>query len=580
MDQETVCQGEGCRGRQAGGGRRKAGEWDCPLCHHKNPPETPTCDNPASCVGLQPALLATERALVGALDPSDWLHREWSQLRAAGAADLLVLQTVQQALREPGVNFSPDEPYNVVWNFAGLDDVAEIELWLCTDDEWTPGEPPPQRPPDLPPDKLVGEATETMTPAHWRQLRAALESTTAHRGSWNGFTAAEMEAIEDADLTGLIREALAEHRHNRLTCKAGEVCWTLGPEPGDAGAIGIWFDRLQPADGMSAPERIRPLSSDRLLAAVRQLYGTLPPDDGAITRDVPREKIEALIDSHSADTMLDRCTIRRPVEIDAKLYICTGGESSGRDGWKRVVYYQVVPRTDFRGEVATPQTIYAEAQDRRESGRFYDRLAVRCGSKQYVVAGPELSSTAYGVRKIAETQGKGSRAQAKPKAVRNAASAWADAHIALLGTVPDGELAKQIGRSTRAVAVKRQILGIPACTESAEDRSTAKPSTRQEAPVTKSAKKKPAKKKSAKKKPASNKPAGPKVSQRTVVFQEQHKRAYGGQIVWRVVLCEIDGSEFFAFENADGLDRDALGEPFWNPVNLADDDFRRLIPDL
>lgn len=124
-------------------------------------------------------------------------------------------------------------------------------------------------------------------------------------------------------------------------------------------------------------------------------------------RPFPLIAIEQLIASRSVMELMQN-KIRKPVSVEGRLWVATGGCSSGRDGYISIEYYEVVPASDWQGETVTYADICDDADRRRESPEgFYHGQAVTCGTgkKQvhYVLKGPKYTTSGHGFGKIKET---------------------------------------------------------------------------------------------------------------------------------------------------------------------------------
>lgn len=121
-----------------------------------------------------------------------------------------------------------------------------------------------------------------------------------------------------------------------------------------------------------------------------------------------RAQLEALAATYSAD-ILPR--IRKPVQIDGRLFVCTGRVSSAADGILSINCWEVVPAAAYSGRprsweelqrehaAASARDLEGAASDAEqvEVQGYYDRLLVTCGSAAYVLVGPQHELDGEGI---------------------------------------------------------------------------------------------------------------------------------------------------------------------------------------
>lgn len=105
---------------------------------------------------------------------------------------------------------------------------------------------------------------------------------------------------------------------------------------------------------------------------------------------IPREHIAALYDSYSADKLASPGgTIRPPVEIGDRLFLCTGAQLAGGGGLARLWFYELVD----------PDVYAAEYADQPRPGVHHGRQ-VSDGHATYVIIGPRFETPGYHVGKV------------------------------------------------------------------------------------------------------------------------------------------------------------------------------------
>jgi hypothetical protein len=89
------------------------------------------------------------------------------------------------------------------------------------------------------------------------------------------------------------------------------------------------------------------------------------------------------------------------------------------------------------------------------------------GSRRLIQAAAEKGAAAMQAREFTERERRASRWRARKLNLRQyletarRKSAWPEEHLALLGTMPDDELARRLGKSENAVRLQRERQGIP-----------------------------------------------------------------------------------------------------------------------
>lgn len=249
-------------------------------------------------------------------------------------------------------------------------------------------------------------------------LLQALEPDRESTAVWR-----ELRGVPTADekLTEAVHAALIRQRPACVSTDRGYVSWIAGPEhEALAGSIGIWFARQFPPESGTGPAP--DLIGGTLLTAVRRLYAIpagrraesgeprageeegkpqLGDAEGPRIEEMrlPAETVKKLIDSYSG-VRLSKGQIKQPVEIGSQRFVCVGTASTGRDGYESVDFYEVRPRSEFRGK-ATRKDRHFEQRRNNPLG-FYHGVHVLCGNERLVLVGPERRADGLGLRKIVE----------------------------------------------------------------------------------------------------------------------------------------------------------------------------------
>ncbi len=105
---------------------------------------------------------------------------------------------------------------------------------------------------------------------------------------------------------------------------------------------------------------------------------------------VSPEMFDKIEGSYSADRISEGTAVRKPVEVEGKLYLATGS------GMGKVEAYQLIPREEFTGGVRTykvpPGREYDEYYEslRNDPNGFYHGMLVKRGAHEHALVGPPI----------------------------------------------------------------------------------------------------------------------------------------------------------------------------------------------